>query len=219
MKADRGLHGSNAGINGNKLEEGKMLSMSVFRTILLCILLAVLSSVASAQQNLPPDANQIKSPQEANKGGMGIYMAQVGLKQLKEGKNEEAAKTLKEAIRLKPNYADAHEGLARAEGNLKHWPEAIASFQEAIRLKPDYVQAYMGLGFAYGMVNRNQEALKAFSEAARLDPRLAFAHWGLATTYLALGDRKAAIQEHKIMQGLDPALAQKFEKYLSAPQR
>jgi len=183
------------------------------------ILLAIFVSYASAQQNLPADANQIKTPQEANKGGLGLYMAQVGLNQLKEGKNEEAVKTLKESIRLKPNYADAHEGLARAQGNLKQWPEAIASFQQAILLKPDFIQAYMGIGFAYGMVGRDQEALKAFSEAARLNPQLAFAHWGLASTYLALGDRNAAVQEHKIMQTLDPDMAKKFEKYLSAPQK
>ncbi|MBA4417014.1 MAG: hypothetical protein C0392_03740 [Syntrophus sp. (in: bacteria)] len=195
------------------------MGMSLSRTVLPLVLLTIFTSGASAQQNLPADANQIKTPQEANKGGMGLYMAQVGFKQLKEGKNEEAVKTLQESIRLKPNYADAHEGLARAQGNLKHWPEAIASFQQAISLKPDFIQAYMGIGFAYNMVGRNQEALKAFRGAVRLNPQLAFAHWGLASTYLGLGDRNAAVQEYKIMQTLDPEMAKKFEKYLSVPQK
>jgi tetratricopeptide (TPR) repeat protein len=191
-----------------------MLSTAISRVILSFILLAFLVCGASAQQNLPDDANQVKTPQEANKGGMGLYLAKLGFDELKKGNNEEAVKHLKKAIKLKPNYADAHEGLGRALGNLKHWPEAVKSFKQAIRLKPEFVRAHMGLGFAYGMLNRNHEAIKAFKEAARLDPRLSHAHWGLATSYLALGDRSAALREHKIMKNMDPEMAKRFEKYL-----
>jgi tetratricopeptide (TPR) repeat protein len=188
--------------------------MAISKAFLSLIFLAFFACGVSAQQNLPPDANQVKTPQEANKGGMGLYLAQRGFEQLKKGENEEAVKTFTKAIQYKPNYADAHEGLGRAQGNLKHWPEAIAAFQQAIRLKPDFVQAYIGLGFSYGMAGRNNEAIKAFKEAARLNPSLANAHWGLATSYLALGDRNAAVREHKIMKTLDPEMAKRFEKYL-----
>jgi tetratricopeptide (TPR) repeat protein len=191
-----------------------MLGMAISRVFLFFILLAFFVCGASAQQNPPSDSNQVKTPQEGFKGGTGLYLTQVGLDQIKQGKNEEAVKTLKKAIQHKPNYANAHEGLGRAQGNLKRWPDAIVSFKKAIGLKPDFVAAHMGLGFAYGMVNRNQEAIKAFKEAARLDPRLANAHWGLATSYLALGDRNAAVREYKIMKTLDPAMAKRFEKYL-----
>jgi len=169
------------------------------------------------QPKLPPGANQVKDPQQAFKGGMGIYLVKEGFDLLGKGKNEEAVKTFNEAIKLKPDYAEAHEGLGRAYGNLKRWPEAIASYQQAIRLAPDFWQAQVGIGFAYSLVDRNQESINAFKEAVRINPNLGIAHWGLATNYLQLGDRNAALQEHKIMQTLDPDLAKKFEKYLYPP--
>jgi Flp pilus assembly protein TadD len=186
-----------------------MLSLAISRVFLSLILLAFIASGVSAS-----DANKVKTPQEGFKGGTGLYLAQQGFDEIKKGNNEEAIKLLKKAIQYKPNYAEAHEGLGRAQGNLKHWPEAVASFKKAISLNPDFIQAHMGLGFSYGILNRNQEALKAFKEAARLNPRLSHAHWGLGTTYLALGDRNAAVREHKIMKTLDPAMAKRFEKYL-----
>jgi tetratricopeptide (TPR) repeat protein len=194
-----------------------MLLISTSKTVLSLIILAFFASVVCAQQNQPADSYQKKTPQEAYKGGTGIYMTKVGFDQLKEGKNEEAVKTFRKAIQLKPNYPEAHLGLGQALVNLKKWTEAVPSFQQAIRLKPDYIQAHMGLGFAYGMMGRNQDAIKAFKEAARLNPRLALAHWGLATAYLALGDRNTAVREHKIIKTLDPDMAKRFEKYLAAP--
>jgi tetratricopeptide (TPR) repeat protein len=181
---------------------------------MLALLVAFFVCSVGAQENPPPDANKIKTPQEAFKGGSGLYFIQRGFEDLKKGANEEAVKNFRKGIELKPNYADAYEGLGRAQGNLKLWPDAIASFKKAIRLKPDFVHAYVNLGFANGMINQYQEALKAFKKAAQLNPRLAIAHWGLATTYLALGDREAALREHKIIKTLDPEMAKRFEKYL-----
>ena len=45
---------------------------------------------------------------------------------------------MRKALRLKPDYADAHNnsGIAlKAQGRME---EAIASYREAIRLKPNY---------------------------------------------------------------------------------
>jgi tetratricopeptide (TPR) repeat protein len=196
-----------------------MERMATYKPALTLIFLMAFTSWAWAQRSLPPDSSQVKSPEEANKGGMGIYLAWQGFDLLKEGRNEEAVKTLKKAIQLKPNYAEAHEGLARAYGNLKRWPDAITSFRQAIQLKPDFYEAYAGLGFAYSIVDKNKEALKAFKEAIRLKPNFALAHWGMASTYLALGDRNAALREHKILQNLDPQMAKRFENYLNTPKR
>jgi tetratricopeptide (TPR) repeat protein len=191
-----------------------MRRLAPYSAALTLAFLLVFSCSAWAQRSLPPDSKSVKSPQEAFKGGAGMYLASQGFDLLKQGRSEEAIKAFREAIQHKPDYAEAHEGLARAYGNLKRWPEAIASFRQAIQLKPDFYEAYTGLGLACGMVSRNKEALLAFKEAVRLNPNLALAHWGLANTYLALGDRNAALAEHKILQKLDPAMAARFDKYL-----
>jgi tetratricopeptide (TPR) repeat protein len=175
--------------------------------------------VAFAQPSPPPDANQVKDPEEAFKGGTAIYLVMAGFDLLKEGKNEKAVENFTKAIQFKPTYSDAHEGLARAYGNLNRWPEAIRSFQEAVRLKPDSVQALIGLGYALGIMNRDREALTAFKDAEHINTNLATVHWGLASTHLKLGNRDAALREHKVMQTLDPAMAKRFEKYLYPPPR
>jgi tetratricopeptide (TPR) repeat protein len=194
----------------------KAILIRVSRALFFFVLFA---SVAFAQPSPPPDANQVKDPEQAFKGGTAIYLVMVGFDLLKEGKNEKAVETFTKAIQIKPSYSDAHEGLARAYGNLNRWPEAISSFQEAVRLKPDSVQALVGLGYALGIMNRDQEALTAFKNAERINTKLATVHWGLASTHLKLGNRDAALREHKVMQTLDPAMAKRFEKYLYPPAR
>src|SRR5205823_1680578 len=53
----------------------------------------------------------------------------------------------REAIRLKPDYANAHYSLARVLTLLCRPAEAAASYREAIRLKPDYANAHNDLAW------------------------------------------------------------------------
>jgi protein O-GlcNAc transferase len=48
----------------------------------------------------------------------------------------------KEAIRLKPNFSDAHLNAGNVLKALGLPTEAIASYQKAIQLRPDYAIAY-----------------------------------------------------------------------------
>jgi tetratricopeptide (TPR) repeat protein len=58
-----------------------------------------------------------------------------------EGRENEAIAFYTEALRLKPDYAEAHNNLAYVLAKLGRRDEAIAHLNEAIRLKPDYEQA------------------------------------------------------------------------------
>ena len=59
--------------------------------------------------------------------------------------------TLNEAIRLKPNYAEAILSLVGyPTNNLGRREEAISDLNEAIRLKPNHAEAY----FFRGLVQR-----------------------------------------------------------------
>ena len=49
------------------------------------------------------------------------------------------------AVRLKPDYAEAHNNLGNALTALGRVEEAAASFQEAVRLRPDYAEAHNNL--------------------------------------------------------------------------
>ena len=56
---------------------------------------------------------------------------------------------LKEAIRIKPDYAPAHNNLGNAHYRLGQYQDDIASYKEALRIKPDHINSHNNLGVAY----------------------------------------------------------------------
>jgi Flp pilus assembly protein TadD len=66
---------------------------------------------------------------------------------------DEAIPQFQEAIRLKPDYAEAYNNLGTALAAKGRLEEAIGRFQEAVRLKPDYAEARNNLGLALKMTN------------------------------------------------------------------
>ena len=74
---------------------------------------------------------------------------------LKKGQIDEAIRQYQEAIRLKPDDADAHNNLGVALGQKGQIDEAIRQFQEALRLNPDHADAHYNLGAALGKQRPN----------------------------------------------------------------
>jgi len=71
----------------------------------------------------------------------------------KKGQIDEAISQFQEAIRLKPDDAEAHNNLGTALGMKGQTDEAISQFQEALRLKPDYAEARSNLAYALEIKN------------------------------------------------------------------
>ena len=61
-----------------------------------------------------------------------------GVALLAQGRLEEAMAAFREAIRVKPDHANAHNNLGVALIKQGRWQEAMASFREAIRLNPKF---------------------------------------------------------------------------------
>jgi len=64
------------------------------------------------------------------------------------GRYEEAAKYLTEAVRIMPNFPEAHHNLGNAMRNLGNFDQAIRHYNIALRLDPAYTSAHYGLGLA-----------------------------------------------------------------------
>ena len=62
------------------------------------------------------------------------------------GKVEEAIAHYEQALRIKPDYAEAHNNLGIALAQAGRIEEAIAHFEQALRIKPDYAEAHCNLG-------------------------------------------------------------------------
>ena len=115
---------------------------------------------------------------------------------LDSGRVAEAVPISEEALRLKPDLAEAHNNLgiamAQLPGRLK---DAIDQFREAVRLKPDFAQAHYNLGNALYGSDRTAEAVAEFEEALRLKPDFVTAHFILGTVLDMAGNtRQAAVQ-------------------------
>ncbi len=113
--------------------------------------------------------------------GIAHYNLGHSLQQVPGGLNE-AIGEYEEALRLKPNYAEADNNLGSAlemvPGRLN---DAIIRYRDALRTRPDFAGAHYNLANALAKVpGRLDEAVAHFKEALRLEPGLVEAHYNLA---------------------------------------
>jgi tetratricopeptide (TPR) repeat protein len=106
-----------------------------------------------------------------------------------QARYKDAEAAWREVIRLKHDYAEAHNDLGVALGRQRRYKEAEAAFREFLRLKPDLFEAHYNLGVALIELGKfkQQEAEELFHEAIRLKPDSAEAHYSLGTVLGAQG--------------------------------
>ena len=100
-----------------------------------------------------------------------------------------------EAIRLKPDYAEAYNNRGVAKNNLGHHEEAIADYDEAIRLKSDYAAAYNNRGIAKNDLGHHEEVIADYDEAIRLKPDYIMAYNNRGKTNALLNRTDKARQD------------------------
>jgi tetratricopeptide (TPR) repeat protein len=99
------------------------------------------------------------------------------------------------AIRLRPDYAEAHNSLGLVYTQLNQDEKAAAAYREAIRLRPDYAAAHGNLGALLTTTDPPQ-AVKELEKAVSLQPGLLKAQYNLA---LAYGGDKEIAQLRKLL--------------------
>ena len=138
-----------------------------------------------------------------------------------------------EAIKRKPDHADAYNNRGRAkfalgqhkeaaagyavaynnrggvkqalrQYSLKHYKAAIADYNVAIRLDPDFIYAYGNRGLAKYSLKQYEAAIADFNTVIRLKPNYAPAYDNRGLSYLYLSQYKAAISNFDIAIQLDP---------------
>jgi tetratricopeptide (TPR) repeat protein len=112
----------------------------------------------------------------------------------------------REAVRLRPDFAEAHNNLGLVLLQAGEDEGAIASLREAVRLSPDYADARANLGAALTPTNADA-AVAELEKAVALAPTSVKAQFNLAVAYGASpkhGLAKEIVQLRKVIE-LAPA--------------
>ena len=95
-----------------------------------------------------------------------------------------------QAIRLRPDLAEAYNNRGNAKSGLQQYKDAIADYDKALRLKADYAEAYYNRGHAKIDLRQYKDAIADYDEAIRLKP-------DFAEAYNNRGKAKVNFQQYK----------------------
>jgi tetratricopeptide (TPR) repeat protein/serine/threonine protein kinase len=123
----------------------------------------------------------------------------------RQGKAAEAAAEFQAAIRLRPNWAEAHFELGWARFSLFRFAEVVAELQEAIRLRPDWAQAHFSLGQVHELFGQWAEAAAEFQATIRLRPDWVNTHDHLGGAHAHLGQWDKALAAYVRQTELNPS--------------
>ena len=107
-----------------------------------------------------------------------------------------AIEYLSEAIKLKPDYAEAYNNRGNVYSETGQYQMAIDDYSESIRLRPESVHAYNNRGLAYSKLEKQKEAIEDYNEAIRLKPDNSVSYNNRGAAHLALGQYQQAIEDY-----------------------
>ncbi|MGD0970648.1 MAG: tetratricopeptide repeat protein [Desulfobaccales bacterium] len=82
-----------------------------------------------------------------------------------EGRDAEAVPAFRQALAIKPDWAEAHSLLGSALSRAGDLREAEEELRKAVRLQPDYAEGWNFLGEFLKARGKDQEAQEAFAKA------------------------------------------------------
>ena len=71
-----------------------------------------------------------------------------------QGQVDEAMAHYRQALKTKPDFAEAHAHLGDALADSGQFDEAIVHYHKALKIKPDLAEAHASLGFALATQGR-----------------------------------------------------------------
>jgi tetratricopeptide (TPR) repeat protein len=97
-------------------------------------------------------------------------MQLLGLLALQARRHDLGVVYISEALKLKPDFAPAHNNLGIGLLELGRVREAAASYERALRLDPSYAEAHNNLGNALRELGQLDEAIASYRRALQLRP-------------------------------------------------
>ena len=72
------------------------------------------------------------------------------------------------AIKIQPNFENAHYNIGVAFDKLHEFQKAIACYEKAIQINPNYVAAYNNLGIIFNELKEFEKAKACYDKATQI---------------------------------------------------
>ena len=120
---------------------------------------------------------------------------------------EKARQSYLQALGLKSDAPDIHQGLATVCFQLRDLTSAAHHFKEVTRLDPLRAGAFINLGAVYNLLDHLDEAVTALRRGIQLDPQRAEGYYNLGLAYRRKGQVDLAIHAYREALRLSPRMA------------
>ena len=114
-----------------------------------------------------------------------------------------AIRCFRQALRIRPDDAEAHFYLADSLYRLGKLEAALERYLAAIEHDPEYLEAWNQIGCVYAELNKWNDSLLAFDEALKVYPDFAESHWHKAETLRQIKRIPEAIEHWQAYLELD----------------
>jgi len=121
-----------------------------------------------------------------------------------QGRIDEAIAQYSQALRINPDFPEAHYNLGHALAGQGKIDEAIAQYSQALRIEPDFTEAHINLGVALARQGRFDEAMAHYSQALRINPDSPAVHNNLGLALAGQGRIDEAIAQYSEALRINP---------------
>jgi Tfp pilus assembly protein PilF len=144
------------------------------------------------RQILQADANQVEA----------LHL--LGVIAFQTGRINLAVDYLHAAVRLKPDFAEAHNNLGVALQKQGKWADAALAYQQALRMRPDAAELHHDLGIVLQQQGRLAEATVCLEKALHLRQDYVEAHINLGNALQQQGKLAEAVASYQRALQLKP---------------
>jgi tetratricopeptide (TPR) repeat protein len=128
-----------------------------------------------------------------------------------------AIDSYKQALKIKPDYAQAYSNMANALRDKGDLDASIDSCKQALKIKPDYAEAYNNMGNALKAKGDLDASIDSYKQALKIKPDIAEAYYNLGNTLEELGRLDEAETSYTQAIALEPDLESAAQNMVKLP--
>ena len=126
------------------------------------------------------------------------------------GQLQGALKMFETAVKIKPDYAEAHKNFGLSLSEIGQLNDAVKCFERAIEADNNYVDAHYNLAITFKDLGQFDLAIKSYENALRINPNFAQAHNNLGNIFKSIGKNEAAISCYERAININPKFAEAY---------